>query len=93
MRAIASVADLTELGRVRLSQNFFMRDMLYSEVGNFHRVQNTPEDPALAIEAGRNLCRLVLEPLRAALGQVCVRSAYRSPTIVRDAADAVLPHR
>ena len=81
MSSISSVAALTELGRVRLSDNFFMRDMLYSEVGNFHRVQNIPEEPALAIEAGRNLCRLVLEPLRAALGQVCVRSAYRSPTL------------
>lgn len=81
MRTIESVADLTELGRVRLSQNFFMRDMLYSEVGNFHRVPNIPEDPDLAIEAGRNLCRLVLEPLRQGLGQVCVRSAYRSPTL------------
>lgn len=81
MRAIASVADLTELGRVRLSQNFFMRDMLYSEVGNFHRVPNIPEDPDLAIEAGRSLCRRVLEPLRSRFGQVCVRSAYRSPTL------------
>lgn len=81
MRAIQSVADLTELGRVRLSPNFFMRDMLYSEVGNFHCVQNIPEDPELAIAAGRNLCRRILEPLRAKFGQVCVRSAYRSSTL------------
>jgi hypothetical protein len=81
MSTINSVADLTELGRVRLSPNFFMRDMLYSEVGNFYGVQNIPDDPQLAIEAGSKLCRLVLEPLRAALGQVCVRSAYRSPTL------------
>jgi len=81
MHSINSVAALTDLGRVRLSENFFMRDMLYSEVGNFHRIQNIPEDPELAIAAGGNLCRLVLEPLRAAFGQVCVRSAYRSPTL------------
>jgi hypothetical protein len=81
MGPIKSVADLTELGRVRLSQNFFMRDMLYSEVGNFHCVPNIPEDPDLAIAAGQKLCTLVLEPLRSKFGQVCVRSAYRSPTL------------
>jgi hypothetical protein len=78
---IRNVADLTELGRERLSDSFFMREMLYSEVGNFFRVSNIPEDPDLAIAAGRNLCRRILEPLRSALGQVCVRSAYRSATL------------
>lgn len=81
MSKIISVADLTELGRVRLSKNFFMREMLYSEVGNFHGVANIPEDPELAIQAGRKLCELVLEPLREAFGQVSIRSAYRSPTL------------
>ncbi len=81
LETIRNVADLTELGRMRLSDSFFMREMLYSEVGNFHRVSNIPEDPDLAIAAGRNLCRRILEPLRNALGQVCVRSAYRSPTL------------
>jgi hypothetical protein len=81
LETIRNVADLTELGRVRLSDSFFMREMLYSEVGNFHRVSNIPEHPDLAIAAGRNLCRRILEPLRNALGQVCVRSAYRSPTL------------
>jgi hypothetical protein len=81
MGAITSVADLTELGRVRLSQNFFMREMLYSEVGNFNRVPNIPENPELAIAAGSKLCQLVLEPLRAKFGHVSVRSAYRSPTL------------
>jgi hypothetical protein len=81
MQSIGSVADLTELGRVRLSDNFFMREMLYTEVGNFYRVPNIPDDPQLAIEAGRQLCRLVLEPLRRKFGQVCVRSAYRSSTL------------
>lgn len=78
---IDGVAALTELGRVRLSKHFFMREMLYSEVGNFHGVPNIPEDPALAVEVGRRLCEEVLEPLRAAFGHVSVRSAYRSPTL------------
>jgi len=81
MRAIGCLSDLTELGRVQLSEAFFMREMLYSEVGNFYRVQNIPENPELAIDAGRKLCTLVLEPLRRKFGQVCIRSAYRSPTL------------
>ncbi len=47
-----SVADLTALGRVRLSEHFFMRDMLYSEVANFHGLSNIPDDPDLAITTG-----------------------------------------
>ena len=77
----ATIAALTDLGRVRLSDHFFMREMLYSEVGNACGTPNIPEDPALAIEAGTNLSRLVLEPLRAAFGHIAIRSAYRSPTL------------
>ena len=76
-----SVAELTELGRVRLSEHFFMRDMLYSEVANYHGMPNIPEDPDLAIAAGEKLCQLVLEPLHRAFGGIVVRSAYRSPSV------------
>lgn len=78
---INSVQDLTDLGRVQLSKHFFMREMLYSEVANFHGMPNLPEDPDLAIEAGRQLCERILEPLQAAFGRIVVRSAYRSPTV------------
>jgi hypothetical protein len=78
---ISSVAALTDLGRTRLSENFFMRDMLHSEVSNFHGVPNIPEDPELAVHVGSELCRHVLEPLRKAFGHVSVRSAYRSPKL------------
>jgi hypothetical protein len=76
-----TVAELTELGRVRLSEHFFMREMLYSEVANLYGLPNIPDDPDLAIAAGETLCRLVLEPLRRAFGHVAVRSAYRSPSV------------
>jgi hypothetical protein len=72
---------LTALGRVRLSEHFFMREMLYSEIGNAYGVPNIPEDFELAVEAGERLCRLVLEPLRKAFGHVSIRSAYRSPRL------------
>jgi hypothetical protein len=81
MAGVETLADLTELGRHRLSQHFFMRDMLHSEVSNFCGVPNIPHDPDLAIEAGEKLCQLVLEPLRAAFGHISIRSAYRSPIL------------
>ena len=81
MNKPGSVADLTELGRVRLSEHFFMRDMLYSEVANFHGLSNMPDDPDLAIASGGRLCELVLEPLHRAFGGVAVRSAFRSAEV------------
>ena len=76
-----SVAELTALGRVRLSEHFFMREMLYSEVSNVHGIPNLPDDPDLAVAAGERLCRDVLEPLHRAFGQVSIRSAYRSAAL------------
>jgi hypothetical protein len=72
---------LEELGRVRLSPNFFMRDFLYSEIAAFHAIPNIPDDPDLAIAAGRGLCENLLEPLVARFGRVSIRSAYRSPEV------------
>ena len=81
MRKPASMEALEELGRVRLSANFFMRDMLYSEIANFHGIPNIPDDPDLVIAAGTRLCEELLEPLHATFGQVSIRSAFRSVAI------------
>lgn len=81
MRVPQSVSALEELGRVRLSKSFFMRDFLYSEIANYYGKSNIPEDPDLAIEVGKRLCEELLEPLNETFGRVAVRSAYRSPTI------------
>jgi hypothetical protein len=78
-----SMRALEELGRVRLSQNFFMRDFLYSEISAFHGIPNIPDDPDLAIAAGRKLCEEALEPLMARFGRISIRSAYRSPAVNR----------
>lgn len=78
MRKPATVKALTELGRVQLSKSFFMRDMLYSEVAAMHGLANIPDDPDLAIEAGKKLCSELLEPLQDHWGRLAVRSAYRS---------------
>lgn len=80
-KAIGSLDGLTRLGRVQLSRHFFMRNFLYSEIGAFHDIPNLPEDPNLAIDAGRRLAQHLLEPLVATFGPIAVRSAYRSPTV------------
>jgi hypothetical protein len=78
MKNTQTVKALEELGRVRLSQNFFMRDFLYSEISQIESIPNIPDDPELAILAGKNLCERVLEPIQDSLGRICIRSAYRA---------------
>ena len=56
MRRPGSIRGLEALGRVRLSKCFYMREFLYFEIADFHRLQNIPDDPDLAIENGRHLC-------------------------------------
>lgn len=78
MRQPESVRGLEKLGRTRLSESFFLRDFLYSEVAQFYGLQNIPDDPGLAIEVGTRLCEDLLEPLQAKFGRIAIRSAYRS---------------
>ena len=61
MRRPGSMWSLETLGRVRLSRHFFMRDFLYSEIGNFHKKQNLPDNPDLAIACGRAFCQTLLD--------------------------------
>lgn len=75
------VRALERLGRTRLSKNFFMRDFLHSEIAQVFGVLNVPEQPQLAIEAGRQLCSQLLEPMKATFGDVRIRSGYRSPEL------------
>jgi hypothetical protein len=81
MRKPTSVDTLTELGRVRLSKSFFMREMLHSEIAQVHGLLNAPDDPELAIAAGTRLCEELLEPLQERWGRVAIRSAYRSAEV------------
>jgi hypothetical protein len=81
MRRPGSMRGLENLGRVRLSKHFFMRDFLYSEIGNYHARQNLPRDPDLAVECGRALCTALLDPLEETFGRIAVRSGYRSPEL------------
>jgi hypothetical protein len=81
MRKPATVRALEELGRVRLSPSFYMRDFLHSEIAEIHGIANLPDDPDLAIAAGKRLCEDLLEPLNATFGRIAVRSAYRAPAV------------
>jgi hypothetical protein len=75
--------SLETLGRVRLSKYFFMRDFLYSEIGNFHQKQNIPDDPDLATDRGRAFCETLLDPLEETFGRIAVRSGFRSAELNR----------
>lgn len=76
-----TVKALEDLGRVRLSTHFFMRDFLYSEISQIEGIPNVPDYPERAIEAGKQLCDQLLEPLQERFGRVVIRSAYRSPAV------------
>jgi hypothetical protein len=58
-----------------------MRDFMYSEIANFYGIQNIPDDPDLAIEAGEILCNTLLEPLQVTFGRIGIRSDYRSAAV------------
>lgn len=81
LRVPTSVYALDDFGRIPLSKTFYMRDFLYSEIANFHGLQNIPEHPDQAIYAGRQLCENLLEPLQDRFGRIAVRSGYRSPSL------------
>lgn len=73
-----TVSTLDNFGRTRLSQHFYMRDFLFSDIAAVHGLVNAPDDRDLAVEAGSRLCEELLEPLQKVFGRVAIRSAYRS---------------
>jgi hypothetical protein len=78
MKSPRSMRGLEELGRARLSRHFWMREFLYSEIGNVHEISNIPDLPDLALERGRAFATTLLDPLEETFGRVFVRSGYRS---------------
>lgn len=79
-----SKALLEDFGRERLSQNFFMRDFLYSETATKGGLVNIPPTKAARVRAldnGRQLCEQLLEPLQHRFGRLNIRSAYRSKEV------------
>ena len=70
-----------------------MRDFLYSEIGNFFGKPNIPDDPDLALAAGRRLCRELLDPIVETFGPIAVRSSFRSSTLNHFGATEVKPQK
>jgi hypothetical protein len=77
MKTPRSMRGLEELGRVRLSKSFFMRDFLHSEIASFYGIPNIPNDPDLAVFSGKHLAQDLLEPLQDTFGPIRIRGAYR----------------
>lgn len=93
MRKPRSYVALEELGRVRLSRHFAMRNFLYSEIANFFARDNIPDDPDLAIAAGQGLAVNLLDPLVETFGPIDIRSGYRSPSLNHFGATEVRPQK
>ena len=70
--------ELEKIGRIQLSENFFMREFLYSEIAIAHNINNLPGDLDKAIESGTQLCEKILEPMQKSWGRINIRSGYRS---------------
>ena len=81
MKPPQTYAALEKLGRVRLSRHFYLRNFLYSEIGNFYGMPNLPDDPDLLIRSGTRLAEDLLEPLVETFGPIEVRSAHRAPVV------------
>lgn len=88
MRPPRSYTALEDLGRVRLSRHFHVRDFLYSEI---YGRPNIPDDPDLAIAAGRRLCEDLLDPMVETFGPIAVRSSFRSAELNNFGAAEVRP--
>jgi hypothetical protein len=93
VRRPGTYTALEDLGRVRLSKHFFLRNFLHSEIGNFYGRPNIPEDPDLAIAAGTRLATELLDPLVETFGPIEIRSGYRSPDLNHFGATEVTPQK
>lgn len=69
---------MDKLACTRLPKNFFLRDLLSSETAIANGINNIPDDLTLAVEAGSNPCKKVLESIQIAWERIHIRSAFRS---------------
>lgn len=72
---------LEKIGRIRLSQHFYLRQFLYSEIAGAYGLVNLPTNFDLTIEVGKKLCTQILEPIQNEFGSIAIRSGYRSSEI------------
>lgn len=73
-----SSSSLDALSRVRLSQNFILRDFLFCASAAANGLSNCPENTAAVVQAGRVLCEKLLEPIVAHFGRFAITYGYQS---------------
>lgn len=73
-----SSGEIDRLGRTRLSKNFILRDFLFCAASSARGMSNFPENPELAIQAGKALCENLLEPILAHFGRFAITYGYQS---------------
>lgn len=77
-RVKPTTQEYEALARVRLSQNFILRDFLFSTDCATRGFRNFPDDPEAVICAGKALCEKVLEPFLAKWGRFAITFGYQS---------------
>ena len=77
-KPMPTAAEYESLARVRLSQNFILRDFLFSTECAARGLTNFPEDPEHVVMAGKALCEKVLEPVLAKWGRFAITFGYQS---------------
>lgn len=93
LRRPGTFVSLEALGRERLSRHFEMRNFMHSEIANFYEMANYPDNPDIALAAGRALAENLLEPLVETFGPIDVRSGYRNPVLNHFGATQVKPQK
>lgn len=93
MKKPRTYTALEDLGRERLSEYFSFRNFMNSEIGNFYQISNIPENPTLALAAGRRLAENLLDPLLETFGPIDIRSGYRAPELNNFGAMKVRPQK
>lgn len=79
----ATMKDFDSYVLTRLSENFILRDFLYSTQADLLEKANRPsDDPQLVIESGKVLCAKVLEPLIAKFGKLWITFGYQSREVL-----------
>lgn len=98
----SKLKDVESLALTRLSENFILRDFLYSTTSAVLGFPNTPDDPQMVIRAGQSLCQKVLEPLLAQFGKFSITFGYQcravanlavSPAHLRNNPNVSNPHQ
>lgn len=86
-RQTKELKDYDAWTRTRLSKNFILRDFLYSSTSDYFGISNRPsESKDMVVKAGKELCKVLLEPILEKFGRFFITYGYHTRE-VRDALD------